>query len=1132
MDGTVREKRFGLQSVIQSLICAFAFIGTFSLMTLLTTGSIDADSNIPRESSPKSWQADADLTDVFFLNSKLGWAVGGQGVVLRTRDGGKHWLEISQASRAMAKEISLKEKFMNMQRGAQTQWTGVTGGATGKDKPFRCRFESVHFVDEQNGWIAGGYDVPYVDRSRAVVLRTRDGGASWQTIEGLVIPRIERIHFSDQSNGWALGAMGNLFRTGIYYTSDGGQTWSSQSSGMNEDWIDGDQIGNGFVNLDSSGRLGRIKNNQYEASVMLGDVKSKLHCVRMVDEKNGWAVGDSGAILQTTNGGLSWAAAISEDESSLFRHFDFTSISITPGKIWIAGNPGSVVFSIDTNSGSILAFQTGSSFPISDVHFVDDNNGWAVGSLGTILATTDGGQNWQKQRGKQQGLSFLAMAETESGLPLALFANFAGEESLIGGAAVIGREMSSQGIQAAERLGCSTIIDLKAAEGSRRDHLRELVRTIRTMRPRVIVNSATYQPKRGKGNQLSPNSLLAEAITAAADRNAYPEQIIRIGLQPWQVDRLVMPDQSGSLSIDAKRMLPRMGSLVEDRIAVSRALLRLPLVNEQPVSFRIQNLTAIGAAKPNDPFAGLAKPGQPLPRRDAAGELRGNLQAIQLATSKEKKFDQFVSASLQQTNVSTQSMGNWQQQVLSWTLTLDENVAGIWLAQLAERFLDVGQTEMAAQTLELLATRLDRHPLSPAAYTWLAQFYASDEMGMIEFKRRLEFASQNNASQIAVAKHGGKQATPKQVTVNGVTHTIWSEDQPVDDQVGAEADAKLKAEALAELEMEGEVKLASLEDEAPVSVENRNEAAPLKLSEKEINAFFEARWRLASQYLSRLAQRDPDLVSGPQYRIIEAQIARKLNGSKPIEGLLKLLSKVDDGADDGVNGGEGVGVSIGAQRELILGGMATNVVEPLDVVTCIRATERPRLDGKLNDPLWQAVEQGGWERSFQVDAGQDLAMFGFDDQFLYAAFRCRKMPGQSYKTGYDARPRDADLTRRDRVEFSIDLDRDYRTANHFTVDYRGWVGDQCGGAKGWDPKWFVSRIDDDQYWSVELAIPLDQIIPGQLPEDSIWAVKMTRRTYDSTNLWGQQEVKIAEDSKGLRSGFYSQPVQYELMKFK
>ena len=32
---------------------------------------------------------------------------------------------------------------------------------------------------------------------------------------------------------------------------------------------------------------------------------------------------------------------------------------------------------------------------LNDVHFIDPQNGWAVGQHGTILRTTDGGVTWQ-----------------------------------------------------------------------------------------------------------------------------------------------------------------------------------------------------------------------------------------------------------------------------------------------------------------------------------------------------------------------------------------------------------------------------------------------------------------------------------------------------------------------------------------------------------------------------------------------------------------------------------------------------------------------------------------------------------------------------------------------------------------
>ena len=212
-------------------IWQFCSIAIATICTLVCGQQSLADGDIPRESLPISWQMDADLTDVFFLNRNLGWAVGSQGVVLRTINGGQDWLEISQAPTEIAHELPLDQKIRNLQAGITSRWTGVTNGDSSQFKKLRCRFESVHFVDERHGWIAGGYDVPYVNKSRAVVMRTNDGGVTWQPVEGLVIPRIKRVVFNDAANGWAIGEMGNLFRTGIYYSSDGGHTWSSQSSG-------------------------------------------------------------------------------------------------------------------------------------------------------------------------------------------------------------------------------------------------------------------------------------------------------------------------------------------------------------------------------------------------------------------------------------------------------------------------------------------------------------------------------------------------------------------------------------------------------------------------------------------------------------------------------------------------------------------------------------------------------------------------------------------------------------------------------------------------------------------------------------------------------------------------------------
>jgi photosystem II stability/assembly factor-like uncharacterized protein len=191
-------------------------ISTISIIALLCFAWVfqvsvaRADHDLAREPLPKSWKLDAELTDVFFLNANLGWAVGAQGVIVRTIDGGKTWNEISQVPDLAASDMSFQQKLQNMRAGIQTRSTGVANNDT-VYQPIRCRFDSVCFVDANNGWVAGGYKVPYVERSRAVMMQTRDGGVTWKPIKNLVVPRFNKIHFDNARDGWAIGQAGNLF---------------------------------------------------------------------------------------------------------------------------------------------------------------------------------------------------------------------------------------------------------------------------------------------------------------------------------------------------------------------------------------------------------------------------------------------------------------------------------------------------------------------------------------------------------------------------------------------------------------------------------------------------------------------------------------------------------------------------------------------------------------------------------------------------------------------------------------------------------------------------------------------------------------------------------------------------------
>ena len=82
---------------------------------------------------------------------------------------------------------------------------------------------ATFFATDQAGWVGGGSISPTIE---GWVHRTTDGGATW-TGRTLTSPwPVREIRFLTDQIGWAVG--GNLYANvgGMYFTTDGGQTWS------------------------------------------------------------------------------------------------------------------------------------------------------------------------------------------------------------------------------------------------------------------------------------------------------------------------------------------------------------------------------------------------------------------------------------------------------------------------------------------------------------------------------------------------------------------------------------------------------------------------------------------------------------------------------------------------------------------------------------------------------------------------------------------------------------------------------------------------------------------------------------------------------------------------------------------
>ena len=115
------------------------------------------------------------LRSVCFVDSQTGLAVGGNGTILKTTDGGDNW---------------------------SSQNSGTTEVLM-----------SVYFIDSDIGWAVGGEWV-------GKILKTTNGGENWEMQTSSAIWSLVSIYFSDNQTGWTVGPLGTIQKT-----TNGGENW-------------------------------------------------------------------------------------------------------------------------------------------------------------------------------------------------------------------------------------------------------------------------------------------------------------------------------------------------------------------------------------------------------------------------------------------------------------------------------------------------------------------------------------------------------------------------------------------------------------------------------------------------------------------------------------------------------------------------------------------------------------------------------------------------------------------------------------------------------------------------------------------------------------------------------------------
>ncbi|WP_373511061.1 YCF48-related protein [Persicitalea sp.] len=278
------------------------------------------------------------LSDLHFVNSEKGFAIGAEGDLLSTANGGKSW--------------------------------NVRKLNTFNSNPSNS-FD-LFFLDDTYGWILG---------SNRALLRTTDGGTTWTSQQLPITVAIYQLFFVSPTVGWGVGFSGFIFKT-----TDGGLSWVKQTSNTNSNlmglffldanrgWVVGVN-GNVLVTTDGGANWNAQSSGIY----------SPLHSVYFTSPTEGWAVGPSpNSAIRTRDGGVTWEKTQIDPNPNDSNYFQIQFVDQNNG--FVSGSR----FVYTTKDGGATwkksyPYPNTSSYPsIKGMSFTDSTHGWVIGTNGIL----------------------------------------------------------------------------------------------------------------------------------------------------------------------------------------------------------------------------------------------------------------------------------------------------------------------------------------------------------------------------------------------------------------------------------------------------------------------------------------------------------------------------------------------------------------------------------------------------------------------------------------------------------------------------------------------------------------------------------------------------------------------------
>lgn len=268
------------------------------------------------------------FNSTYLINDNVGWAVGEQGIIVKSTDGGTNWSYL----------------------------------ASGTDKGLK----SVFFVNENIGWVVG---------NGGLILKTTDGGSSWVIQNSNSNSVLNSVYFFNSTTGIIVGNSGKILKT-----TNAGENWETKTINTDENLMSvsfsGDK--NGFL-VGAKGTFAASRDWGDSWGAIKAPTTKDLNSV-FFDGERGCAVGASGAIIAFK----SFVNNIRFEDYSIKRGTTLMSVTFKKNIGWAVGEKGTILKS--TNYGTDWKKEVNTiSIALRAVFFINENTGYIVGDRQTIF---------------------------------------------------------------------------------------------------------------------------------------------------------------------------------------------------------------------------------------------------------------------------------------------------------------------------------------------------------------------------------------------------------------------------------------------------------------------------------------------------------------------------------------------------------------------------------------------------------------------------------------------------------------------------------------------------------------------------------------------------------------------------